>query len=386
MLIEVYKKTPNRIIDFSNCNYTNISDKYVINPSTGAVEGPFGSNVKPLTRIGGKKYIQSISAVTNVQQYSNDFSTNEASAGLTIQNPQISSDPLRGTTACLITETATTDSHRLYYSGSIPAGSAVIAHFVKKYGTANRWIRTQAETTQSWYNLQTNQWDTKDALHRGHFSINVGNSWYFIGFMFDTTGIIYHTLGLSNADGSSSHFLGVVTAGVYVWQRQSHAGNYFKRLINTLAGGGVCNKDQIYLPASLVPNELKDSVKFTLYPEWSSDQVTGGDTRVVCCFAGSTENITVYYNGTDKKIYVDGSVSGNLITSGATTHLANQKLEVTLRRGGFFIGSLTLSGFTTGNGTSFGTNWNRTDGNLYIGQDSTESKQWDGLVGEPEIV
>jgi hypothetical protein len=134
-------------------------------------------------------------------------------------------------------------------------------------------------------------------------------------------------------------------------------------------------KDEAFLPAVSVPNIVKDKLILEAYPRWSSAQVTTGDLRFLCEFADTVQNIKVYYNGTDKKVYVYGAAA--LIASAATTHSAHQRLTITLDRAD---GSMVLSGFTTGNGTTVDTSWSSTDGNLYLGMDAALANQFDGLV------
>jgi len=66
-----------------------------------------------------------------------------------------------------------------------------------------------------------------------------------------------------------------------------------------------------------------------------------------------------------------------LFSSAATTHSAGQHVTAAIDR---VAGTLTLSGFTTGNGTTTGTPWATTNGNLYVGMDATLANQLDGLV------
>jgi len=140
-------------------------------------------------------------------------------------------------------------------------------------------------------------------------------------------------------------------------------------------------KDEGYIPAASVPTALKDKGTFSFITEWSSDQVTTGDLRYLAEFADTTQNIKIYYNGTDKKIYVYGASA--LVASAATTHSAAQKLTVSYDRAS---GSITLSGFTTGNGTYPGTAWDRTDGNLYVGMDASLANQIDRCISELGIL
>jgi hypothetical protein len=64
-------------------------------------------------------------------------------------------------------------------------------------------------------------------------------------------------------------------------------------------------------------------------------------------------------------------------SSGATTHSAYQALTVALDRA---AGTLALSGFTTGNGTTTGTAWDRPDSILYVGEDALESTHIDAAL------
>ena len=616
MLIQEYQELP-AVIPFGNCSYINTSDKYVINPSTGAVSGPFGSNVKPMVRIGGKRFVQGEASKQNKLLQSVNLSHASWSKYVVGDSLTPTTDPLGGSTAYFYVPTTALDYHGIYQTKTHTTNSVfakadgynfvlfrVFIGGVAKSATLNLTTGTIVEVEGTgWITSST----TKSLA---------GGWWFFSVSHASASDVVF---GISNS-AMSVVFAGDGSSGVTIWQPQASTSVlYDTSLVSTTTAAVTRNKDQIYLPASLVPNELKDSVKFTLYPEWSSDQVTTGDIRNICEYADTTQNIQCYYDGNDKKVkvvgrantiisgggagmaafarnattyfYTDtnamvlksqpieggptstlytaltsiiqglcvnsthvyffvyagvdkglyrcgldgsdltlltGSVSnphkcainstkvywadqgsgkiksytlvGGAVTdertglgtpyglaidgtniywsnntdkilyapiaggaevelvsgltdvraiavddiniywnndaggvyfaplatgtpittlttgetaskgvfiygstlynvawtvsrvisifkspfsSGATTHSASQKLEVTLNR---LAGTLKLGGFTTGDGTTVGISWNRTDSNLYIGMDATESKQWDGLIGEPEML
>jgi len=609
MPVRIYQNIPARILDFDLLSYTNTSDKYVINPVTGVVTGPFGSNVKPLTRIGGKRYIQGERSSQNVARQSDRISeagTWTLNASSTVVSSNLS--PI-GTTCDTLIPDGNVDVHVAYQGYTAQTVGAFFRNNGYNYGILR--LYTGSAWRSICVNLTTGECYTPSGpeIVAYHSVICVDNWIYFEASLAGNTSVQIQVGASNNSTGAA--FAGDGVKGVDIWGVQGRASRlYSDSIIRTTTGAVTRNKDQIYLPAASVTNELKDSVKFTLYPEWSSDQVTTGDIRNICEFADTTQNIQCYYDGSDKMVkvagrakqfatdntncvavynsyayitslitntvktvnlvtgavstlysgnptsgigvnssyvyflvnsgvdtgvwrmgldgsgttkltdsvsnpqyaYIDstkfywadytsgkvksytfvggavtdeitgltgpfavavdatnlywcgdgkisyrpigggatvdlktgissirglavdseyaywtidagglyktpkilgtptttihvGTLDGALyvndyrvfigtgtdglyiifkspFSSGATTHSAYQKLEVTLNR---VAGTLKLGGFTTGDGTTVGTSWNRTDSNLYIGMDATESKQWDGLIGEPEV-
>jgi hypothetical protein len=58
---------------FKYLNYVNASPRYVVNPSTGAVTGPYAGGAPAIVTIGTERYLQIEHAAENNQKYSNAF-------------------------------------------------------------------------------------------------------------------------------------------------------------------------------------------------------------------------------------------------------------------------------------------------------------------------
>jgi len=379
MLIEEYQHERARI-SFAGANYTNISDKYVINPSSGLVEGPFGSNVKPLTRIGGKRYTQSEASSTNNSTYTSDVSQWIGNALVSKIRGYL--DPTGALGATRIIGNASIDAHSIRtntcnvseFSAYVKSAGYDYVMVLLYYGAASRMIFSILNGTG--YVISDS--GSKIVSYGSNLSANGFRRIWIKTIGGSSTN---NQIGIAR-DSSTFEWSADGINGVDVWNPQYEESNYPTSPILTSSVPVTRNKDQIYLPAALVPGELKDGVKFTLYPEWSSSQYPSNVRRFVCSFADPAGDIKVYGHSNGGFYVLKGESTLITTGAGATSFSAYQKLEVTLNR---LAGTLKLGGFTTGNGTYIGTTWSRTVGNLYIGQDSTESKQWDGLIGEPEI-
>ena len=120
-------------------------------------------------------------------------------------------------------------------------------------------------------------------------------------------------------------------------------------------------------PISTIPSKMVNGAwSFTVAPVGaSSGMIRDAGTQTLFSFAeDGSETIEFYITGGACYLRV---VSGGVakVTSSALTFSADQVLAVSVDGA---AGTLTISGATTGNGTSTGTAWTRTTGpNLYVG-------------------
>ena len=376
MRLEFYQDVPDSL-SYDLLSFTNTSARYVINPVTGVVSGPFGTGVPAVITVNGKQVVQIEAADTNLLVYSAALET--ANWAKSYASDTVSAalypDPNDGSRMHRHIPDAANNYHYVYQN-AVGRSIGVIA---RNRGYNFLTIRISGSRSIT-VNLTTGAWAYSEGtgfIEDLRYQILADTSMCIACVVnVDTT---YVGIGACSASGVKS-FAGDGVSGVDIWQpKLSTNTKYVSSIIMTNSVPVTRNKDQASIAAARVPAVLKDKCSIDLIPEWSSAQVTTGDLRYICEFADSVQNIKVYYNGTDKKVYVYGASA--LITSAATTHSANQNLTVSLSRDGILI----LNGFTTGNGTTIGTSWNRTDGILYVGQDATEVNQFDGLLSEPEV-
>lgn len=290
--------------------YANASPRIAINPVTGAVT-EFPADVPAITTINGKRYVQVERAVENSALYSNDFTQYTLNTGLTIGGNQDQAGPA-GNTASLILESASNSVHRIYTTYS-HTGTYTWSMCVKKYGSADRWLRLQGTNNISRLNMQTYAWDTLGAGNSSHFVIPLSGGWYRVGFTSVGAGTSYFAVGLSDS-ASNDTYTGSTSVGLYVWQRTIQPVNYATSPIRTVASAVTRAKDEPLILAASVPIAIKDKVTVSAYPEWADTQLVAGDERTLIEYADTTQNIRCYYDGADKKVKVAGRLK-NLVSA-----------------------------------------------------------------------
>lgn len=143
------------------------------------------------------------------------------------------------------------------------------------------------------------------------------------------------------------------------------------------AGRGECSS---LFSAINVPNWLRRDISINFIPEYSSSTITSGINYYIAHFNDATQNIKIYLNGTDKKIYVYGASA--LVTSSALTWSRLSELKINIYPS---EGKIILKNFLTGDGTHTGSSWSTDDGIVYIGCSST-GEQINGYISEPEPI
>ena len=180
-------------------------------------------------------------------------------------------------------------------------------------------------------------------------------------------------LGFWIADGRDWSAYGGVAAGArdqVSWgvmiEQASFASSYI-RTEELLYGAFTRAADVLYGPISTIPTKMVNgSWSFTVAPVGpSSGMIRDAGTQTLFSFAeDGSETIEFYITGGACYLRV---VSGGVakVTSSALTFSADQVLTVSVDGA---AGTLTISGATSGNGTSTGTAWTRATGpNLYVG-------------------
>lgn len=360
--------------EFSNFTiFANASERYVINPETGVITGPFASGIPAVIWIDGKRFLQVEASDQCVPIYNTDL-TDASWTPVDSDSVESATDPQGNTNASKFIPS--TLNRRHYLSQTVTYRTVTIIAKADGYDFA--YLRPEVGSTTDVYLSLTDGAITGSDLTAISFSesISLPNDWWLFRIVYNSNSSKFR-IG-AKPTNSTDYFNGDGSSGVIFWLPQGTTNTgYGTSLIETEASAVTRAKDQVYIPALSVPWFIKDKSKWLWYPKYSNSQIAAGEKRYICRFEDSGSNsVGVYYFGTDQKIYleVDGVDS---FSTGATTHSVNQELEVTLDRE---AGSITLANFTTGNGETVGTPWNRTDGDLKIGQDSSEANQIDGVI------
>lgn len=208
----------------------------------------------------------------------------------------------------------------------------------------------------------------------------VYNSWFrcwFTKTAYETRNTIeYLELMVSgsatyNGDGSS---------GNYCWNPQFEIGDYPSSPINSEAVATTRAKDEFVWLEADVPSALRGKISINWIPYWGSDSLIDV-TFVEYDESGASDNIRVWYDATDQKIYVDDETGvATKVTSDALTITRFDVIKITLNPA---AGSITVSGATGGNGTNVGTAWSTSAGDVYFGGNESGGEQIEGLISEP---
>jgi hypothetical protein len=365
--------------------FANASPRYLLALPTGYEPqiASFVAGVPAMCSFGGERWAQIEGATQNIGTYSNSFNNSTFKTGTSVESPQTQLDPLGTNTACLITETAINNFH-VCYNACDYASSKYYIHmiWVKRYASSTRWLRFIYDTGEhaSWFNPVTGEWGTKYSEHKGHFAIPLAGG-YLVGYYF--TGLGSGKNGVmvcfARSDGESSAYLGDITQGAIFWQRQIQYNTpYPTSPILTTTTAVTRAKDEAYVAAAKVPSAARNKIVIKICPRYSDVQLAlAASNKYLLSFSDSGANsFALYLSGTDKKVHL--AINGSAVAlSSALTWSANQVLRADINR---LNGTFALAGFTTGNGTTSLSAWNAPTGNMYIGQDTSNANQIDGLI------
>lgn len=305
--------------------FTNASPRYLINPVTGVVSS-FGAGVPAIVTINGKRYLQDEASRTCLPTYNNQLTHanwSKFAAGDTLGT---TADPVGGSTAYTYIPSTANNIHGIYQA-KVCRTQALCA---KANGYNYAWIRYAVSgvvTASVICNLTTGA--LVEVIEAGGptqllFSRSQALAWG--GYYFEVTiaaDSLYCEYGVSNT-ASSTTFAGNGTDGAILWLPQASTNTKYEgSLIVTGAAAVTRAKDQAYIPAVSVPVSLKDRCKITVYPAWSSAQVTTGDERELVEFEDNTQNIRCYYDGSDKKVKVEGREKTKLSGINVYSNVAN---------------------------------------------------------------
>lgn len=299
--------------EFSNFTvFANASERYVINPETGVITGPFASGIPAVIWIDGKRYLQVEASDQNVPTYTNDLTNGVWGKVDASDSISAIADPQGNTTAYRYIPSTTSGEHFLYQAKTYRTIQVIAKNAGYNYLYSRASISGYKMFT---FNLTTGSIYAADiSVVTSSRSISLGNDWWYFEVILNADSLQYTVGAYDNSTGSN--FAGDGSSGVDIWLPQGKTNTkYGTSLIETESSAVTRAKDQVYIPALSLPFFIKDKSKWIRYPKWSSAQVTTGDEREICEFEDTTQNIRCYYDGSDKKVKVAGRiynlVSGN---------------------------------------------------------------------------
>ena len=357
-------------LSFDLLTFTNTSPRYVINPVTGSVTGPFGSGVPAIITVSGKRYLSVWRSLTNLEPDGTTLATwGEAGVLSTVAGGSpISTDCIRMTT----TDPATnTGSQRFRTFAGRPSAERIAVSFFCKLGTAGSVASYYKAGSPNYQNISP-----AAAWNRYTASRNISGTTIYAG--------VYNAADFN-------YLLGAAGDNFLYWCCQVEESRYYAgRPIPTSGAAVTTNKDKAHYPAAIVPTDLRDGCGGDIYPGYSSAELAtcaAHTKKYIARFCDSGANsVGFYLYSDDLKLHVE--VDGtDIAATDALTWSAHQRCRWEWRR---ISGTLIASLFTAGNGTVSGTPPARSDGHLILGAYdtgdlATMNQQFDGAICELEI-
>lgn len=377
------------IVRFADASFTNTSPRYLgYNNKWPSIEA-FAGGVLATRRISGRLFAQIEISRTNYWTYSQQ-TDQKSQVGIGSFGVNSIMAPDGTVTADTIRENGSGGNHDIYQAYT-PDGSSRYCFSAYIKAKERIWLAL-VYTAQGFgvnvitnLNASTGTIGTVSGTPLTYGVESAGNGWYRVYHSKASTAASATTFGLymCNADNALS-YTGDGASGLYVWNPQIEIGTYPSSPIHTPSSSTVArNADQLYWASVDVPSALRRDIKIDLICNRAiAAGMSGGDGTIIeFDESGASNNIHVYLKASDGKIYVDDETGvSNLVTTGAVTASRGQKVTVQLKPS---AGQVILSGFTTGNGTTTGTSWSTSAGNVYHLQTESNTQQWGGLGSEP---
>lgn len=183
-------------------------------------------------------------------------------------------------------------------------------------------------------------------------------------------------IDLADADNSNS-YLGDGSSGLYLWNAQVEIGSFPSSPIETTNLAVTRPKDQTKWLEADVPDALRGIFSVKIIPYFDHDTPIN---HFVADFkdSGASPRIQLIYqqSGNNWRLVTPG---GN-IDVGAVTFSRMQEITLTIDPN---VSSLTVQGCTTGDGTTTGTPYVITEGDINWGMTNAGASQFNGLISEP---
>jgi len=386
--------------DFDDLTFSCSSTRYIgpIGTSIEEVLGSFGSNVKATvdmtvdgaTRTG----ILIEGSRTNVQFYSQQFDQYDTDQVTVNTNDTGTDDPLGTNTADEVVPSTNYNDHFIRkwittFDENTPEGTWAASIFGKDNGYDLR-MRHQhtGDQTDVNYDLSAKSvGSTSGIIDSG--ADDASDGWCFCWYTRDINDCAAYEWLRSEflaLDGTDYYFTGDGSSAFWGWQAQFEFGEWPSSIIPNSGTSDVTRAAANgYWDSTDVTSNLRGKITLYIIPEFGSAQLydTSTEEQVLLHFDDATQDIKIYLEpGTSAdtgRIVVDGASA--LVTSGNHTWSRGQILKIVIDPG---EGDIITSLFTTGNGTHSGTSWSTDDGDVYLGQSSSNADHFFGLLFEPE--
>jgi hypothetical protein len=384
--------------DFDDLTHSCSSTRY-LGPYGSEIEdvlGSFGANVQAIvtdtfdgaTRTG----IQIEGARTNVVDNSQVMGSWTID-GITVNdNTSETDDPIGTNTAEEIVLTTDTGGHKIYESNFLGAAITESAHsvFFKEGDTGFGLARRSGTSTQDVsVDLSDGSIDhSTGTIDEG--TEDAGDGWYYIYWTGGACGqfsTMYFMIQPQETAGAYQSWWAPASAdGIYAWQYQTELEVHYPSSIIPTSGTSNVTRAAVdaYWDENDVDSNLRGEITVYLIPGFSSAMLydDGGD-HVILHFDDATQDIAIYMEpGTSAdtgRIIVEGASA--LVTTGNHTWSRGQLLKIVINPDD---GEVTTSLFTTGNDTHSGSSWSTDDGDVYLGQSSSNDNHFFGVIFQPE--
>lgn len=353
---------------------------YLLNIADGTVYGSFAVNSIPyFLRAGDSKtYFRGEASFANAFPYSQAFNSWSTASRISVTTSQ--TDPCGSTTACKLIPNTDNNYHYLLQSAVYGAGTRIQSLYVKQNGY-NCISMTMSGVWGVDYNLSTLTSTVSGGSVTAKGIESLSGSWYRIWAYRTGLGAGSANTVLTVGNNDVYSFVGDGTSGVDAWQQEGNFTSiiYTPSPIYTNGPGVTRAADVTHFNSANIPSgflNLPSTIK--AIPLWAHNS----DTNNHVLFSFDANNY-LWWDGTNKKIVV--TVGGaTKVQSGALTHARGAVVSITMTPS---TGTLTTSGFASGNGTVVDTAWawpSATD--LYFGCSSAGATHWDGCYTLPEQV
>jgi hypothetical protein len=371
---------------FQNATYANASGNRTIDydPDRSAstpLIGPFAAGEKATTIINGYRFIQIEEAGTNI---STNSGTPIANWTATRASWDVTPDYLGGVMGNLIEDNTLAQNHRCEEGTSSFDGSS--EYCISFYAKAKERFRFQVYGTSGAfpaavtadYNINTGLVTGTGANtnNAGIYLVKDGVSRCWMTATSDAAATSRWECRMMDAAGNVVYD-GDNTSGMWFWGSQYEIGSFPSSYIPTIGSSATRDKDQLYWASADVPGALRGKFTFQWIP--FADH-TDGTAKYLFDFkdSGASIRVNMFFRpaGNNFRLLIDGVT----YDSGAVTFSPRQTLTFTVDPS---IGTVELSGFTTGNGTLTGVPWTTSAGNVGWGMTEPGSVQCNGLISEP---
>ena len=339
--------------------------------------GPFTSNVLATRNIRGRVYglfEDEYSTINNYAKVLPSDYTNKTNVDWDVTPV---TGPLGSATAYKLKETGTAGYHYCYAaSNPVVNGDSYVFMFAAKRAERNVRLSAGGAIIKSIY-LDIDMTDLSvfgQANIDWYELLEMDDDWviFVAGITSDANGNANIVMGLLNDAGAAS-YAGTLGYGAYFCMSNFIEADYFVNYIDAASSPLLKPADVFYYPSASVPSWMKD--KFTLhfipnydFPGQISQNKTLWAYGSSYCILSPSGTITVIEGGTK-------------VQASSVTCSMHDECSIEFDR---VNGTMTLAGFTTGNGLKTGTAWTAPAGNFYYGCNTSGTNQACALLAQPE--